>query len=300
MSLSELVVELYSEKPVGTLYHYTSLDGLLNIVRTKALRATEIRYFSDSVELTHTSDMVRIVIGHEYTLGRLPNDPGSRRLLDQFQVWLENRLAYGHVLFVACFTAQGDLLSQWRGYCPPGKGVSLGFDAGALCSVACNQVPAFVIGKCVYDRNRQLDVATTIVKRLLELAQTMGEHPNPPDGRESFQHVFETIEGDVLRVAALLKNPSFREEEEWRVASPIYQNCLEVAVEHREGTSTLVPFIPFNLPRSPEGGLGLSSVVIGPTPRLFSSMDSISTFLSKAESTPQFGILPSEVPYRTW
>ena len=40
------------------------------------------------------------------------------------------------MLLVACFTTEGNLLSQWRSYCPTGRGCSLGFSAEAVLKAA--------------------------------------------------------------------------------------------------------------------------------------------------------------------
>jgi Protein of unknown function (DUF2971) len=302
MSLKEIVASLYGERPQGVLYHYTSLDGMLNIVRGKLLRATEVRYFNDAAELRHAADMVEIVVGHEITLGRLSNDPASKRLFYQFRNWLHERFSHGPHMFVACFTAQGNLLSQWRGYCPPGKGVSLGFPADVLPECAASQVPGFSFGKCVYDRDRQLDLVKAIVYRVVELARARGENLDPQrrNPENSFHDVFAEVEADILRIAVLLKHPAFSEEEEWRAVSSAIYNYVDTPIEYREGTSTLVPFIPFNLPTSDSGTLSLDYVYVGPTPRMNNSISAASTFLSKAGASPRFGVHNCEIPYRTW
>lgn len=298
MSLENLVATLYEEQPQRPLYHYTSLDGLLKIVPSKTLRATEIRYFNDSAEMRHTAELIDTVIVHEDTMGRL-RDPFSFQLLGQFRKWINHRLTDGHMLFVACFTTEGNLLSQWRGYCPPGKGISLGFSPDTI-RIACeNQQPSFRLGKCIYERQQQLGAVTSILTSLVELAQKRGENGETA-ASQSFHHVFEEIESDLLRVAALLKDGAFREEQEWRAVSSIITSYMDARIEYREGSSTLVPFVGFKLPEGPSGGLDLNSVTIGPTPQRENSMNAVLRFLSKSDAYPRGGVSYCEVPYRTW
>ena len=56
---------------------------------------------------------------------------------------------------------------------------------------------------------------------------------------------FASIEIDLLRIAAILKHPSFREEKEWRIVSPVIANTAEAPILFREGHAMLVPYIEF-------------------------------------------------------
>ena len=53
--IAELVEKLYAHKPEHTLYHYTSLQGVMGIVQSGSLRATEIHFLSDEAEMNHTA-----------------------------------------------------------------------------------------------------------------------------------------------------------------------------------------------------------------------------------------------------
>jgi hypothetical protein len=60
---------LFATPPRESLYHYTTLSGLLGIVDSAELRCSDIRYMNDSTELRHTLDLLgeqvtrRIVAG---------------------------------------------------------------------------------------------------------------------------------------------------------------------------------------------------------------------------------------------
>ncbi len=295
MTIAALAHDLYAEKPQDLLYHYTSLSGVIGIVESGSLRATDIRFFNDAAEMKHTADLLRRAIAQ-----RREGDTFNSRLLVQLQEWLSNRLTDGHMLFVACFTANGNLLSQWRSYCPIAKGASLGFRPEKISSTASNQ--SFQVGKCVYDAKRQQQLAETILETIEEVAQRRGEntdlskrHPS-----NSFYDVFEEIEADLLRVAALLKHPSFYEEQEWRTVSSVMTNYVEAPIEYREGPSMLVPFVNFNLPEASDRRLDIEHVFLGPTPNRNNSMTSLSRYLSKKGASPRQGIQYCQIPYRAW
>ncbi len=121
INLSALVTRLYADRPTQPLFHYTSLDGMRSIVEQRALWATEIRYLNDAKELAHLGELLRIEAG--IYLEHADISDSSAEVLRQFRDWLAFRFEDGPLLFVACFTEAGNLLSQWRGYCSHGKGV---------------------------------------------------------------------------------------------------------------------------------------------------------------------------------
>jgi hypothetical protein len=127
MSIADIVAELYKEQPQKPLFHYTSLGGLMGIVESAAIRCTEMRYLSDSAELEHAVELMEWAIGSrfEYEPQKKDKPPLTAieaQVLKQLQGWLRHSLLKGHGLFVACFTENGNLLSQWRSYTQPGRG----------------------------------------------------------------------------------------------------------------------------------------------------------------------------------
>lgn len=295
MKIADLAHDLYAEQPLETLYHYTSLSGVIGIVESGSLRATDIRFFNDAAEMRHTADLLRTVIAQ-----RREGGTSSLPLLVQLQEWLSHRLTDGHMLYVACFTANGNLLSQWRSYCPTAKGASLGFHPKKISSAATEQ--SFQVGRCVYDVKTQLQLAEKTLEAIEELARRKGENTDPSKRHpaNSYYDVFEAIEADLLRVAALLKHPSFHEEQEWRAVSSVMTNYVEAPIEYREGSSMLVPFVKFRLPKAADRCLDIEHVFLGPTPNVNNSMTSLSRYLSKKEVSPRRGVQYCQIPYRAW
>jgi hypothetical protein len=295
MTIANLAHDLYAKQPLETLYHYTSLSGVVGIVESGALRATDIRFFSDAAEMKRTAELLRTAIAQ-----RLERDSAKSRLLVQLSDWLSHRLTDGHMLYVACFTANGNLLSQWRSYCPTAKGVSIGFRPEKITAAATNQ--SFQVGMCVYDAKTRRQLSETILDMIEEVAQHRGENMDPSKRHpsNSFHDVFEEIEADLLRVAALLKHPSFHEEQEWRIVSTVMTNYIEAPIEYREGPSMLVPFVKFFLPEAADRSLDIEHVFLGPTPNVNNSMSSLSRYLSKKGASPRQGIQYCQIPYRAW
>ena len=192
-------------------------------------------------------------------------------------------------------TPNGNLLSQWRGYCSYGKGISLGFSAAHVVSCATEQ--SYNIGQCVYDSGRQQEIVKEVIDTIVALA--ISEGPSPPSmahPSQSYHPVFSKCEDAILRIAALFKNPTFKEEVEWRAVSPPVTDYIHSDIEYRPGRSTLIPYKLFSLARAGQAKLGLEHVFIGPTPHMNLSMNSLVQLLSRNGISPM--IENSLVPYQ--
>ncbi len=290
--LQEIVDELYGSRPRKPLYHYTSLHGLMGIVGAKILWASEIHYLNDAKELRHFADQLNREIAR-----RMEQEHARTEMLRQFRDWLPSRISQGPMMFVASFTENGNLLSQWRGYCPHGKGVSIGFEPSSLIAAAAQA--SFSIGRCVYDSAAQASIAGGVVDTIVELAKKW--EPSPKyHVSQSWYGLFESIEPTLLRIAALIKSGSFQEEQEWRVVSPTIVNYIEPPIKYREGISTLVPYLEVPLPtkRNIESeSLAICHTFVGPTPSPNLSINSVSKYLSQAGVKPNL-VSNSGIAYR--
>ena len=286
--IKDITAKLYAHTPADTLYHYTTFSGFLGIVQRRNLWASDIRYMNDSAELRHTADLVRQEVNRRLASGH--PDPA---LLTSFQDWTAHRITNGHLLFGASFRTHGNLLSQWRGYGAPGKGVSIGFNS--LSILACARRQSFEVGKCVYDPEAQSRLIAQVIDEveLLHQNRPRNRERSPPDAS-----LFSGIESDLLRIAAVLKHPSFQEEEEWRIVSPVVTDYLDAPVRFREGTSMLVPYMEFSLESPDNEGFPLEHLYLGPTSYVELSMNSISMFLAKSGISPRHGVDYCQIPFR--
>lgn len=293
MMIQNITARLYADRPRETLYHYTTLKGLLGIVSSRCLWASDIRYMNDSAEMKHAGDLIKKDVARRIAEGH-PNP----KLLNQFQYWVGHRIDQGHMFFSASFRSNGNLLSQWRGYSTHGKGVSIGFDPALI--LECARAQSFQVARCVYVPQEQERLVGLVVDAMEILAEEHGECTDPavrpPD--QSYYDSFERVESDLLRIAAVLKHPSFQEEEEWRVVSPVLTDFAQAPIRFREGTSMLVPYLEFPLTAAPDASLALEHLFLGPSPNINISMNSLELYLAQNGSRPRSGISYCQIPYR--
>jgi hypothetical protein len=133
------------------LHHYTSGTGLLGIFDSDSIWATLIHSLNDAKEFAHAIDVAQ---GHLFMLRRNSTDDTINALIETVSESIE-RIS-SRAIYVACFSAQEDSLSQWRGYCPPGFGYSLGLFGEELRRIAAPQ--GFQLRQCIYDHGERSKV----------------------------------------------------------------------------------------------------------------------------------------------
>lgn len=218
----------------GPAYHYTSAVGLIGIFSNRVLWASDCMFLNDRNELHEFEDVCEAVIAD--------NGAGfPRETLDGVQAVLDSRR--GLSTLSVSLSEEGDLLSQWRAYCPREGGYSIGFKPDFWKKLKASFSFSFL--KCIYDEPGQ--------RRALEELIAMME----PSTRKGWKDSFE-LTSRYLR--PLMKHPSFHEEKEWRIV------CLDPTdiipgLKYRPAANLIVPFFEMQI----EGDmLPIEEVVIGP------------------------------------
>ncbi len=276
--------------PPPRLYHYTSQRGLLGILSSKSLWSTRIQYLNDSTEFAHAlglwKEAIQLRVQRTEAESILPSD--SKVRLKSIFEGLQNAFdSLSEIkIHVACFSENGDSLSQWRGYCHAGSGFSLGFDSSQLIEAAGEQ--RCFLAPCIYDPQRQADLVYQLFRGLFEDVGFW-----TPEKRKDSRTICLDLAFDFVFLACVLKHPSFREEHEWRIVT------REVPDEHprigiREGKLVLIPYFEFKLVK-PDERLNVE-IVVGPNPEMGLAMGPLATLLKHKNCLASSRA--SAVPYR--
>ena len=111
----------YGWRNDGLRYHYTDAQGLLGIIQSGRLWATDIRFLNDPSEGSFLPERLLALMGSKP--GGTSNT--EQEIIRGLQEALRNpRSDYGTCCI--SLSANGDLLSQWRGYGSFGKGYAVG------------------------------------------------------------------------------------------------------------------------------------------------------------------------------
>jgi hypothetical protein len=187
----------------------------------------------------------------------------------------------------------GDLLSQWRGYCPQQGGYSLGFSTAPMQDRL--QLQGFALLRCEYDRAKQ----SARIKPLLDaaLAKFRQVYQANEPVLDGVKRVVPQFARASSRVAAILKDPSFSEEREWRIVStgPISPDRLE----YRIRGSIAIPHCALSICEE-IAQLPLTEIVVGPSFNQQLAIDGLQVLLSHCGIDNLPTIRPSRIPYRSF
>jgi Protein of unknown function (DUF2971) len=276
--------------PPDVLHHYTGQAGLLGIVNRAEMWCTKVQFMNDATEFGLALNMARAKLSH--LLGEIPDGPATaarKRACFEFRRSLDGLEDIN--LFAACFCEDGDILSQWRGYGGGSQGYAIGFTSNALTKSGADH--GFTLGKCIYDT----DLQNTIVEQAIESC-LYEETAIPWRGSWGFHGPLADI---LFRCGAFFKEPSFAEENEWRLVSSaimFHDSQLEV----RAGRSMPTPY--FRLPIGGDDAPSILHVVVGPCPHMVLSKSAVTTLLlRKGVRGPLEGrqvAIGSTIPFRDW
>jgi hypothetical protein len=282
------VKEVIKREPPEILYHYTNRPALVEILETRSVFASHIRYLNDAQEMAFAVRRVQEVLKNQAGTG----DAEAKKVREELENWVRHLQPQSHV-FVFSLSSEGDLLSQWRAYCRPSEGYSIGFDAKTLAGNA--REAQFTMAPCIYDAAEQ--------QRLLEqliIDAIAGYRKHVADGHEptdAIGAVTTLFLISLLIVASVIKDPAFAEEKEWRLVSQAY-GFGDKRVLFRSGPRLLVPHVTLNLAEENQP-LPIKEIVVGPTAHRKLEAEAVRGFLIRANAASHKFRL-SQVPYRAW
>jgi Protein of unknown function (DUF2971) len=261
--LTEQWVSLHRKRP-RYLYHYTNAQGLLGMLQSNRIWATNSRFMNDPTEIAYAIGLVRKVESElEKKGGRWLDELKLSRILHEYE---KNAKVY-----IACFCREGDLLSQWRGYGAVGGGYGLGFSGRHLGAqeVTTFAKPEPILRKVIYDRPMQERLVWDWLDGLSMLARARRRNPRQAKPRQLFDIAWATFNMFLSECLNCFKDPAYREEQEWRLIQFGRVNFQDVLkASFRTGGSRVVPYVEldFRLARGPQRGkLPLKVIRYGPT-----------------------------------
>lgn len=269
------------------IYHYTSLDGFVGIVRDRAMWLTDYSYLNDTREISHGRDMIQ-----EVATEMLQASPEAS-VASLLKSWISDVGSMERRVWVASFSADDDSLSQWRAYGP----IAVGFVPQDIAMHALRGNVSAV----EYDREAQRKLVSVYLHHLCQ-AYAVDTAMNR---LERITDVYHKID-QLIELIAFFKDPSFSVEHEYRLAYFEYPDMIEsfgleqVPKHFRVSRSRLLPYVrsqelePVPLDERP---LKIAEVVLGPEADQLLERG-VKEFLS-TNGLSEVPVRRSTVPYRT-
>jgi hypothetical protein len=308
------------------IFHYTNADGLLGILKSKALWATHYRYLNDTSEAAVIRSLILPILEEE--TAKIMPKLAERGLLEGYYEFHGGRadalLAEGQYkslvrvidvvspFYVLSFCKhqlgspefKHGLLSQWRGYGAAG-GFAIEFDEQQLDELIKNEANHFAYAgiktgdvlyknyKGIFDRNRFTGLAGEMIRRLFERQQDTIEITG--------QANVDKIAVEFSNIAPFLKHRGFREEREYRVMAACIRKSKippELKLRHKEinfrqKNGLIVPYIKL-LENSDT--LPIKSIIVGPHPFQDKQEEALQIVLESL-SFDDIRVRRSDIPY---
>lgn len=275
----------YALFPAAPVFHYTSGEGLCGILEKRSLWATHIRFLNDAREFHHATELAKSELAKASTYAQ-------KKVADKL---LELLGSMSGTTWVASFSEEGDLLSQWRAYCPRG-GYSMAFAPDALRSLA--EANALAFAKCIYERKMQETMISELVAASYVAASeyTTELEPAPLTEDDRLRHfAARWFFPRIQRLASLMKNPAFREEAEWRLIAGLYRP--HITPDYRIRGAMVVPHRTLHFPEALSTDQVVTSVMIGPGLD-YQQAEIGLFFLKQRASVPRLPVSQTAAPYR--
>lgn len=243
-------------------YHYCSVDAFVNILKTNSIWLTHARELNDFQEdIFFRKPLQR---ARQYFKDR--SEP-EKQLVQQIVDEYYNRVAFP---YVACFSKDDDVLSQWRAYANDGKGVAIGFKLGAFSFFdllaqehGISAQKALMIDEVSYSHEeREVDFMKNILSACLI---------NYKNCKTESEIVMQGVSA-LNRLSIFTKSQGFEEEQEVRLAYyPCYRNMLaNLSCECSNGSNIgelqfrvrderIISYFAYNLPEN-----AIASITLGP------------------------------------
>lgn len=276
------------------MYHYTDLPGLMGILNSQALWATNIEFLNDSMEYEYGRVLFQEVVEQKIRVGKHNSE--------YLEILLSLIPQPKDEIYTVSFCQQGDLLGQWRGYGNSQTGVAIGFRYYS------SKAPQAIGAKneffwpvtVLYDEYKQRKIAEAIIDKGEEYITQKGFDPDAMAERAN-----RSIQTYFL---PRFKHPSFSEEREMRIIHKQYPGSEEnLVVNYRVQGSRLVPYVikrywmqttTTEQNTITKQGLPIREIVIGPGQDRDLLFRGIRHFLNE-KGMDNIEVVLSTIPYRS-
>ena len=245
----------------NVIYHYCSVETFMKILETKSIWLSHVQTTNDGLE-----DRMFVAACERILKKHKEEDSQYTTLLTKL---LDTFIKKVDFPYIACFTHNKDLLSQWRAYGDDGKGVCIGFDLSSfsymdlLHQLHGPSKPIVLIDAVSYH-----DKDDALIEKFLSVSDILREKYN----YDSEEQILHKLVMGLEELSIFTKSEAFSEEEEIRmVYYPCYKELLAnlsqtsmqtlhgLPIRFRNKGSQIVSYFEYPLPAD-----SICEVVLGP------------------------------------
>jgi len=276
-----------SNKTPETIYHYTDIESLINIVHAKSIYASDVRFLNDANEIYHGKD----VLFHEIeNFERKKHNTEQRKEIADVLRRNFDLISNLHILST-CFCSEGDLLNQWRDYGASEGRISIGLNRTALEDAFGYNEPGLLLSEVMYKYKNKRDLLMNTLNQYLKVYKDWYNDMEDPD---LFRRFRVDLLKTIIQVISTIKDPSFRNENEWRIVIPRLKKQNDIFFQNKVGI--IVPRIKLSV-GGDYSNLPIDRVIVGPSKQQETTIKSVKNFLYHYGYDYDIAV-ESEIPYR--
>ena len=233
---------------VDTIYQYLKYPIFEVMVKNKTIRLSDIRNSNDTTELQLRFELFKKAFISAFERDKskdisLISKADLIKLLDENTDYIKQYEDKRNTEFVSCFSENGDLLSQWRGYAQgiytnrndlcklletkaigdrvdirkykTYGGVAVGFSLKKLQSIVENY-DTFTVDKVRYTENRQVALFRSAADDIIRDIRNYIHINKSLDGY-NWNYCAIKYQDSLIKQGVYAKNDFFKEEKEWRL-----------------------------------------------------------------------------------
>src|SRR3972149_4226149 len=250
--MGENTSDTTSKTPPETIYHYCDMSGLYGMVRSNQLWLSNAYFMNDYME--H-----KWLFTDAYNRFKELVNKSDEKLFEFLGKYVDLVNVYP---YIACFSSEPDLLSQWRGYADDGAGFAIGFSTNCLFNdcdqYLKNEIP-IRLQKVDYNLDSQKHTLDSAIERYVK------------DLREEdlLERTLRAF-AEIWTIAAICKNPAFCEEREYRIILmpklraqeriwPLVPDVGTSEIQFRVIRGRIIPYYTFSFSRE-----AITEIRLGP------------------------------------
>lgn len=259
------------------LYHYTSLDGLLGIIKSSSLWMSHAAYLNDASELNYGTKLISDMINKKIK-DKKYNEIND--ILRVSSIVFSNYYRDSVNPYVLSLSEEIDVLSQWRAY-GNNCGVSIGFNPKNILELKVsylNITNESRLIKVIYEKEEQINLIEKAIDIILKYDH-LTEFVAPANLSSAGSSLTEISMNMFMEIIPSFKHPSFHEEKEWRllkVMSLTHEKEHKV-VNHRFRSGVLIPYLELKA----QDKLPIIKIRYGPNPNPYLTRKAIESLLIK-------------------
>jgi hypothetical protein len=271
---------------VTLIHHYTDSGGLIGIIESSTIRATNVWFMNDTVEATFGWERIE-----RFLVSKTLSSPREGEVIQLALRVLRDVRGADNLpdSYIACFSERENDLSQWRAY-GHSKGFSIGFDSDELDHLAqyiSDTSPLPAIRKVAYTDELQDYILQTNY-----LQQVLTQLASGTDS-DALARAFMFM---AIRSTPSLKHPAFQAEDEWRLQ--FFLDKSSNRVKFRDSAMGVTPYIEMSLCKPGSNIITcIKEVMVGPQRHPDEALRAAQQFLIR-NGLSTVVVKPSTIPLR--